>query len=81
MADYCVQCAADHNFLMTDFTKEPEGCVRPVICEGCGHTIIDHAGRCLADCLEHHGKEFVQNADGTGWKYVGESPSPKLVDE
>ena len=61
MAGFCVQCAEEMGFepdfdglLSEEERNEGKGAV--VICEGCGPTIVDHNGRCIAiDCLHKHG--------------------------
>lgn len=67
MAEFCVQCAEKMGFPKTDFKKLEEGYVISVICEGCGSTIVDHKGRCVADCLEHHDNQYVKDYDKIGW--------------
>ncbi len=54
MASYCKQCSLDtwghddedfvgtHVLLLT-------------LCEGCGVVHVDSKGKCLTDCLAHHG--------------------------
>jgi hypothetical protein len=61
MAEFCVQCSSNLGF-EPDFvgliTEEEvlKGLGAVVLCEGCGPTIVDHKGRCIAnDCLEKHG--------------------------
>jgi hypothetical protein len=58
MADFCMQCSIDH--FGEDFkdlaglcSDKPDHVAR-VICEGCGNTIVDHTGKCIANCLERH---------------------------
>lgn len=60
MAEFCVQCAADHGF-EPDFkglTSERDwkrGLASMVICEGCGYIQVDPDGACASgDCLEDH---------------------------
>lgn len=70
MADFCEQCTANYfrkdpgdPTPANDFSDigkgrpplEPnEG--YPVICEGCGPTLVNEKGECIeADCIEHHG--------------------------
>lgn len=65
MADFCRQCSigifqADSRDLagLTDVIDTAAGLFASVICEGCGPTYVDHAGRCvMPDCLERHGEE------------------------
>jgi hypothetical protein len=65
MADFCAQCTYEvfnigHNDLsgITSEEETSEGTFALVLCEGCGETLVDHAGRCVAyDCLKKHGKE------------------------
>jgi len=58
MADYCMQCSIEH--FGEDFkelaglcSNKPDACAQ-VICEGCGNTIVDYTGKCIANCLERH---------------------------
>lgn len=64
MADFCMQCSLsifkedskDLMGLSTEQDTEWELYV-PVLCEGCGMTYVDHAGKCVSDaCLLKHGK-------------------------
>ncbi len=64
MASFCRQCAIE------DFGEDvgdlrglnkedtlAEDCGFSVICEGCGYTVVDHAGQCIApNCLRKHPK-------------------------
>lgn len=73
MADFCQQCSIET--FGRDFRElaQPEGTLPPppgygwpALCEGCGHTIVDHNGKCLQSqfcahptghdqrLLEHH---------------------------
>jgi len=63
MADFCLQCN-DRLFGPTipndfvDISKEEDtlnGRYITVLCEGCGMVQVDHTGRCVTDCLQHHG--------------------------
>lgn len=56
MAEFCQQCA-DALGLENDFLGCCErGMCVSVICEGCGPTVVDHAGNCIAaDCIVAHG--------------------------
>lgn len=58
MADYCKQCHEEHAFPGENDGKglcEPKHMVG-FLCEGCGHTFVDHEGRCLSkNCLCRHG--------------------------
>lgn len=64
MADLCFQCNIDLYFgPHSDFNHVhkpedpplPEGFGYLVLCEGCGPTIVDERGYCIAsDCLSHH---------------------------
>ena len=59
MADLCKQCALeDADVDLGDLRGlVPEGTYAVVICEGCGATLVDSEGRCVApDCLRKHGK-------------------------
>lgn len=61
MAGYCRQCGLDlfrHDFRefadLIDPEDVREGRCCPVICEGCGPTLVDHKGRCVSEeCPEH----------------------------
>lgn len=59
MAEFCKQCADDHDF-SCDFVgvTTPEdwenGLAAVVLCEGCGAIQVDPQGRCVCDCLLHH---------------------------
>jgi len=60
MADFCKQCAEEMGlpngmeYLQTVFDTN-DGLVTEVICEGCGHTYVDHTGKCVAPgCLRDH---------------------------
>lgn len=63
MADFCQQCSVslfgeDTRDLsgLGDGTPLEPGTGWVALCEGCGPTVVDDEGRCLAeDCLEHHG--------------------------
>jgi hypothetical protein len=61
MADFCQQCSIEI------FGHDTKDCARPdqaplepgegwpEICEGCGPTLVDNDGKCLADdCLKQH---------------------------
>lgn len=60
MADFCVQCSLDHfGKYFGDLSdlghpnKLPPNMAWPARCEGCGPTLVDDDGRCLApDCLK-----------------------------
>lgn len=58
MADFCKQCSValfgeDFGDLKGICPDDPEF-VAPVICEGCGGTLVNHDGECVYDCLKHH---------------------------
>ena len=62
MADFCKQCSLE--LFATDFhdlrgtgdgSKLEDGYGWQVLCEGCGPTIVNDAGECIAtNCLEKH---------------------------
>jgi hypothetical protein len=61
MADFCKQCSEeifgeDHGDLKP-LNPEPleAGEGYAVLCEGCGPTLVDNEGKCLWNCLKHHG--------------------------
>lgn len=63
MADFCKQCSIelfgedckDLAGLGDEHTLAP-GYAWTVLCEGCGPTQVDDAGKCVsADCLKKHG--------------------------
>ena len=57
MADFCKQCSEEmfgEDF--EDLKIVKEGQVLRTICEGCGLTVVDHTGRCIAACLNKHGE-------------------------
>lgn len=63
MAEFCNQCAAELGIETGDFagfTSEERwkhGMCRVVLCEGCGHTVVDPKGNCVSPhCLKKHGK-------------------------
>ena len=70
MADFCKQCSIelfgeDYRDLKgvstRKLTKEEKSNDMgwPVICEGCGPTIVDDDGMCIKkDCLKEHGKHL-----------------------
>ncbi len=68
MADFCSQCSietfgTDHGDLSGLITQENSaaGYVRPVICEGCGPTYVNHLGECRnPTCGKRHGEPNVQ---------------------
>jgi hypothetical protein len=61
MADYCKQCGIDY---LGEDCKDLKGLgdgkpLEPgwgyqVLCEGCGPTLVDDDGKCIADCDRHH---------------------------
>ncbi len=63
MADFCKQCSTD--IFGQDFEDMKglgkgedvalkEGWGYSVLCEGCGYTLVDEDGKCIADCDKHH---------------------------
>lgn len=66
MADFCQQCSLelfkeDLGDLagLTEARSTELGTYASVRCEQCGQTFVDHLGRCVADCLEHHASKPV----------------------
>jgi hypothetical protein len=59
MADFCKQCSIDH--FGKDFGDlaglypEIEYETLTTICEGCGLTVVNKQGECIAACLLKHG--------------------------
>lgn len=57
MADFCRQCAEEH-LGHTDCDDlaglAPEGRVVSVVCEGCGHCLVDSEGNCQHSDEEHY---------------------------
>jgi hypothetical protein len=65
MADYCKQCSKaifgkDYKELANLVTEDEFalGIAASVLCEGCGHTFVDHEGNCLSK--EHNHKKEGQ---------------------
>ena len=69
MAEFCKQCSLDNfgedfgdfadmrDVKLTQEEKD-EGMGWSVLCEGCGPTIVDDEGVCIAtNCLKKHGEE------------------------
>lgn len=63
MAEFCKQCTIDlfGDDVIVDLaglTTQKDtalGIYARVICEGCGHTIVDHTGKCVSsNCLVKH---------------------------
>lgn len=68
MADFCMQCSIENfgedcedlaGFSSIEDTKQ--NIFSKVLCEGCGWTLVDHKGRCVADCDLHHYVEGQSN--------------------
>lgn len=64
MADFCMQCSiemfgrdtGDLAHLRPDDEPLKEGYGYLVLCEGCGATMVNELGECIAkDCLKKHG--------------------------
>lgn len=59
MADFCKQCS-EEDFGFDDESLKglcDDGTVVEVICEGCGHCIVNHLGECEDPwCLKKHGR-------------------------
>lgn len=67
MADFCKQChdelfppveVYDFEGLITE-AESAQGMVVAVLCEGCGHTYVNHKGECVNPHCEEHGGENV----------------------
>ncbi len=62
MADFCKQCSIEHfgedfeDFKPHNKAPLKEGFGWAALCEGCGPTLVDDNGACIANCLLHHGK-------------------------
>lgn len=61
MADFCQQCSiemfGDDTRDMAGLSTQEEtenGLSIPVICEGCGYTLVDHEGRCVSPYCKKH---------------------------
>lgn len=86
MADFCKQCSQKIFNLPSDFRNiVAEGQVLIDICEGCGLTVMDHNGVCIADCLEHHDKqwikvdgEWIKNTAKRSWHLKTEDNAPVI---
>lgn len=74
MACLCVQCAAEFNS-KTDFPQSLEGTVRSAMCDGCGPTIIDPDGRCIASCTRNHDSQYIETEDGNNWRKNPDAPA------
>ena len=68
MADFCKQCSIQlfgKDFrelagLRTEEMKE-QNSFPVVICEGCGHTLVDEDGTCVdEDCLKRHDVDYEE---------------------
>lgn len=67
MAEFCLQCGEDYDIgndgviaaRAAGLTAEQveAGYLVSFLCEGCGITMVDHEGRCRADCDRHHQTE------------------------
>ena len=65
MAEFCKQCAefmfppdvGQDDFVGLSSEEDTKnGMFAVVLCEGCGPTVVDHTGKCVADdCLGHNG--------------------------
>lgn len=64
MADFCKQCSIE--IFCEDYRELAgisdrmgqvleEGCGWGVLCEGCGHTIVDNDGKCINQVCKKHG--------------------------
>lgn len=68
MADFCQQCSIENFGEDLGDLKDlgpaeelQEGCGWGALCEGCGFTVVDQAGRCIARYCEVHGKAEENN--------------------
>lgn len=60
MADFCQQCSIEmfgEDFGELAGMSKPDdtanGLFALALCEGCGHILVDHSGRCVStDCME-----------------------------
>lgn len=67
MADFCQQCSIE---LFGQDTKDlanlgeslEEGEGFLALCEDCGYTLVDLAGKCLCNCIKHHNPTRETNA-------------------
>lgn len=73
MADFCLQCTEELAGVEYGNRNDmrglvPEWSFARMLCEGCGHTIVDAAGRCVSDrCFERHGLDGrVESEEATG---------------
>lgn len=67
MADFCKQCSLDHlgipNYTDLDKLCKDDEYVQ-VICEGCGQTVVNSKGECIAkNCLDKHDPEGIELVD------------------
>lgn len=71
MADFCNQCAREHGLPEGDLRYQrkdeagnvlvlEEGMGWSELCEGCGPTVVDDDGNCIADNCEIHGRVEVK---------------------
>lgn len=60
MSEYCAQCATEYR-MTNGFSGEcMKGQSICVVCEGCGHTIVNHLGQCIdPECPKDHQVEFI----------------------
>lgn len=81
MADFCAQCADAHGFPNHDVHHLDVNEVEVFLCEGCGWTVVDHTGQCIANCLEKHGTIYVKTEDrgyDATFEKAGSSPPPQF---
>ena len=61
MAEFCEECNKEHFGMESDFSylRDNEKCyyleAYPVLCEGCGPTVVDNNGVCVSIKCELHG--------------------------
>jgi len=63
MADFCKQCSEE--LFNEDFGDLANLCEPShhiyALCEGCGKTIVNHAGVCVdTNCMKHHGASHAE---------------------
>lgn len=63
MADFCKQCSIKlfgEDFGDLSDLLEDDDNWADVLCEGCGRTRVDRAGKCIGQCLKNHGEKHAQ---------------------
>lgn len=65
MAEFCEQCNQEIFKKSSDYKgRVKAGQVLMAICEGCGATVMNEYGVCVADCLKHHSPRYIKLPDG-----------------